>query len=94
MAIGADSIIKLILFVLFVLVLVFVGGVFNMVVWPVMDNVVDVSLMNDLGWGTPQDVAVLFGAIALLALGVVVVMWWIIGPIRDDVRQEQGPGGF
>lgn len=95
MAIGADSIVKLILTVLFVLILVAVAGVFAMLVEPILDGVIDTGLMSDLGWGVPFDVLVLFAGIAMLALGVVVVLWWIVSPIRDDVRQEQvRRGGF
>lgn len=94
MAPGPDAIIKLILTVLFIPVLVFVAGVFNMLVGPIINDVIDVQLMNDLGWGVPQDVAVLFGALAMIGLGIVVILWYIVSPIRDDVRQEQSRGGF
>lgn len=95
MAIGADAIVKLILSVLFVLILVAVTGVFAMLVEPILNGVIDTSLMSDLGWGSPFDVAVLFAALALIGLGLVMLIWWIVSPIRDDVRQEQvRRGGF
>lgn len=91
---GADTILSVMFTILFVLVMVVVGGVFVQVVGPVLDGVVDTQLMTDLGWGVPQDVAVLFGALALIGLLLVIFFWWITKPVREDVRQEQIRRGF
>lgn len=86
---GADTIIKLIATVLFVFVLVFVAAVGTQLMDPVYTNVVDSQEMTDLGWGAPQDVVYLFMTISMIALGIVVILWWVASPIRDDVRQEE-----
>lgn len=94
MAPGADTIIKLIVTVILITVLVFVAGVYNLVVGPVWDNVVDPSLMTDLNWASPQDVVLLLGGLALIAMLIIVFIWWIVSPVREDVRQEQTRGRF
>lgn len=86
---GVDTIIGLIVVFMTVVALVFVTGVFNMVVGPVYDHVVSPTLMSDLGWGSPNDVILLFGGLAMVSLLGVIVMWWILKPIRSDVRQTE-----
>lgn len=89
--VGVDTIFKLIATVLFTLVLMFVMAVGFTLMDPIYNNVIDTQLMSDLGWGAPQNVVMLFAGLGLIGLGLVVVIWWIASPIREDVRQEQRP---
>lgn len=86
---GADTIIKLIATIVFTLFLLFVMGVGYTLLDPIYNNVIDPGQMADLGWGAPQDVVMLFAGLGMIGLGIVVLLWWIASPIRDDVRQEQ-----
>lgn len=87
--VGADTIIRLIATVVFALVLLFVVAVGYSLMDPIYNNVIDESMMTGLGWGSPQDTIMLFAGLGLIGMGLVVVLWWIVSPIRDDVRQEQ-----
>jgi len=89
---GADTILSLIVAMVLITTLLFVAGVFNMVVGPVWQNVVDPALLKSLGWSSPQDVVLLFAGIALIAMLVIVFVWWVTKPIREDVRQEEVRG--
>lgn len=92
---GADTIVRLIASTLFLIVLVFVVGVGFTLADPIFNNVLDQTLMTDLGWGQPGLVVMLFMGMALIGLGLVVIIWWVVGPARDDVRQSvRGRGGF
>jgi uncharacterized BrkB/YihY/UPF0761 family membrane protein len=91
---GADTILSVMFTILFVLVMVVITGVFVQVSGPVLENVVDGQLMTDLGWGVPGDTVLLFAALALIAMMLIIFIWWITKPVREDVRQEQTRGGF
>lgn len=41
-----------------------------------------------LGWGDPGTTVIAFAAVGLIALLVVLVIWFIAAPIRNDVRQQ------
>lgn len=88
---GADTIIKLIATILFIFVLMFVFAVGVNLMDPIYEGVIDQGQMNDLGWGSPQDVVYMFATIGLVGMGIVVLLWWVFGFIRDDVRQEVQP---
>lgn len=91
--VGADSVVKLIATVVFILILLFVMAVGFTLMDPIYNNVIDTGLMTDLGWGAPQNVVMLFAGIGLIGLGLAVVVWWIFGWIREDVRQDVQPRG-
>lgn len=40
------------------------------------------------GWGGGPDVVMLFAGLAFIGLSIVLIVWLIVGSIRDDVRQE------
>lgn len=85
---GADTILKLIATVIFIPFLLFVMSIGYTLMEPIYEHVVDAGLMTELSWGSPQDVVLLFVGLALIGLGLVVFIWWIVSPIRDDVRQD------
>lgn len=90
--VGADSAVKLIASTVFLMLLVFVVGVGFTLVDPIYNTVVDTSQLSALGWGDPGLTLLLFMGIGLIGLGLVVILWWLVGWIRDDVRQDlQGP---
>jgi len=41
-----------------------------------------------LGWGTPVDSMMQFGALGMIGIILAVVLWGIFAPIRRDQRQE------
>lgn len=86
---GADTIIKLIGATVFLVVLLFVVGVGYTLADPIYNQVLDATLLSDLGWGNPGMVVMLFMGLSLIGLGIVVIIWFIVSPIRDDVRQDQ-----
>lgn len=87
--VGADSVVKLIAATVFMLVLLFIVGVGFTLAEPIFNQVLDQSLMGSLGWGDPGTVALLFMGLGLVGLGLVVILWWIVGWVRDDVRQDR-----
>lgn len=89
--VGADTIIRLIGSTLALFVLVFVAGVGYMLADPIYNDVIDPQEMTDLGWGAPQDVVMLFMGLAMIGIVIVIILWWIVAPARQDVRQEAGP---
>lgn len=86
---GADTIIKLIGATVFLVVLLFVVAVGFTLADPIYNQVLDATLLSDLGWGNPGMVVMLFMGLSLIGLGIVVILWFIVSPIRDDVRQDQ-----
>lgn len=89
---GVDTIFKLIGGTVFLVVLLFVTAVGFTLVDPIYNQVLDLPLLANLGWGDPGMVVLLFMGLSLIGLGIVVIIWWIASPIRDDVRQDtQGP---
>lgn len=44
---------------------------------------------SSLGWGTPGLDAMRFISFSMLGTLLVVVLWFVFSPIRDDVRQEE-----
>lgn len=88
---GADTIFKLVGGTLVLVILIFVVGVGFTLVDPIYNQVLDKTLMSDHGWGDPGAVALLFMGLSLIGIGLVVIVWWIASPIRDDVRQDTQP---
>lgn len=43
---------------------------------------------TSLGWSDPGGTTMLFASVALVALLLVIVIWFISAPIRADQRQE------
>lgn len=41
-----------------------------------------------LGWSDPGSTTMLFASVGLVALLLVVIIWFIVAPIRADQRQE------
>lgn len=41
-----------------------------------------------LDWGTPASTTITFASVALLALLLVLVIWFVTAPIRHDRRQQ------
>ena len=89
--VGASSVLKLFATTLFLVILAFVTAVGYSLIDPIYANTVDASLMTKLGWGAPQGTVITFMGISLAGLGLVVVLWWIFSPIREDTRQSQRP---
>lgn len=85
---GADTIFKLVGGTLTLVILIFVVGVGFTLVDPIYNQVLDLPLLSSLGWGDPGSIALLFMGLSLIGLGLVVIVWWIASPIRDDVRQD------
>lgn len=88
--VGADSVVKLIASTVFLAILVFVVAVGFTLIEPIFNTVISQSDLTALGWGNPATTLLLFTAMSLIALGVIVVLWWVVGWIREDVRQDIG----
>lgn len=89
--VGADTILRLIGATMALAFIIFVVGVFVMLVEPIQANLT----LGDLpaGWGTPQDTIFLFGGLAFVGLLLTVIIWWLVAPAREDVRQDVRPRG-
>lgn len=90
---GVDTILRLVGGTIALLFILFVVAVWTTLWDPIYNNVIDPQLMSDLGWGTPQDVVGLFAALAFIGLSMTVIVWWMVAPAREDVRQDvrRGP---
>lgn len=44
---------------------------------------------SSLGWGDPGGVVGLFTMLAMLGLLLLIIVWYVSAPIRDDKRQER-----
>lgn len=89
---GVDTILRLIGGTIAIFVIIFISGVFVMLYEPIQDSLT----LGDLpdGWGAPQDVVFLFGGLALVGLLMVIIIWWLVSPAREDVRQDVGGPPF
>lgn len=88
---GIDTVLRLIggtLAIVCIIVIAFFGV---KVIDPVFNNLT----FNDMPavWGSPQNVVYLFMTLAAIGLIAVVAIWWLVAPVRDDVRQEIQRGG-
>jgi len=83
---GADTIIRVIAAALFLMVLAFTTAVGFSLVDPIYSNLGGPPA--SLGWGNIPDIILNWMAVALIGLGLVVVLWMWLSPIRDDVRQD------
>lgn len=81
MASGTDTIVQLIIVLVLVTVLVFVVGVYDQLIGSMY------SAMFPQGGGTAK-VALLFGGLGLVGIFISVLTWWVISPVREDVRQD------
>lgn len=88
---AASRIIQLIMITLSLLVIIFVAGIYFALTDPIYNNVIDPAQMTRLGWGTPQDTTMLFAGLAFAGLVLVLIIWWIVSPVKNDVRQNTGP---
>lgn len=88
---AANTILRLIGATLSLIVIPFVAAVGYALFDPVYNNVIDPKEMEALGWGAPQDTIMLFAALAFIGLSMTVIIWWMVGRIRSDVRQETAP---
>lgn len=86
--VGTNTILRLIGGTIFLVALLFIVAVGFTLADPIYNQVIDSTLMSDLGWGDPAMVAMLFMGLSLIGMGIVVIIWWIVSPIRDDVRQD------
>lgn len=41
-----------------------------------------------LGWGTPANNVVVFAGVGMLGLLIVLLVWFVVAPIRRDRRQQ------
>lgn len=41
-----------------------------------------------LGWGTPGNTTVVFAGIGMLGLMLVLIIWFVVAPVRQDRRQQ------
>lgn len=88
---GVDTILRLIgASVAFVAVII-IGAVG----WQVIDPLYNNLGLGDLPsqWGAPQETVMFMAGLASIGLLIVIAVWWIVSPIRDDVRQDVRGGG-
>jgi len=90
---GVGTIARVIGGTITLVVIAWVMSVGYSLIEPIYTNTINPSLMTSLGWGAPQDVVMLFVALASAGLSIVVIIWWLVAPIREDVRQQQRFGG-
>lgn len=88
---GADTVLRVIGAILAIVVILFVSAVGLALTEPIYQNTIDVALMESLGWGAPQDTLMMFFGLGFIGLSLVVIIWLIASPIRDDVRQSRRP---
>lgn len=43
---------------------------------------------SGLGWGTPASTTVLFAGLGMLGLMLVLIIWFVVAPVRQDRRQQ------
>jgi len=84
---GVNTVLRIIGAILFLFVLMFVSAVGV----TLLDGIVPhVGAPASLNW--PEFDFYFFMSLGLVGLGIVVIVWLISAPIRNDVRQEQqGP---
>lgn len=88
---GADTIIRVIAVSIFLMVLAFTTAVGYALVDPIFSNIGGPPA--SLGWGPIAENVMFWMGVGLVGLGVVVVIWMFVSPIRDDVRQDVEGGG-
>lgn len=84
---GVNTILRIIGAGLSLFVIIFVSGVGITLIEPISKNLG--STPASLGW--PDVNFIFFMALGLIGLVIVVFIWLIVAPIRNDVRQEVGP---
>lgn len=88
--VGVSSVLRLIGATLALIIIAWVASVGFALFDAIYNDVIDPQKMKDLGWGAPQDTVMLFAALAFAGLTIVIVIWYLVAPVRDDVRQEIG----
>lgn len=83
---GADTILRVIAVGIFLMVLAFVTAVGFALVDPIFTNIGGPP--SSLGWGPLGENVIFWMSVSLIGLGVVVIIWMWVSPIRDDVRQD------
>lgn len=83
---GVDTVVRLIAATLGITVVIVVAFFGVQVIDPVYNNLG----FGDLpaGWGAPQETTYLFFTLAIIGLLAVIMIWWLVAPVRDDIRQE------
>lgn len=81
---GVNSVIRVIAAILTLLVLIFVTGVGLALYEPIARSLGDTPA--SLGWSDPN--FLFFMALGLVGLTITVIIWLIVAPVRNDVRQE------
>lgn len=69
------------------------------IITPVMYLILDALFLNmdfsaakEMGWDN-RDTLMKFAGLSLVGLSIVMILWMILAPIRQDVRQDVGPPG-
>lgn len=90
---GIDTILRVIGGTLATFVILVVLGLGVQLIDPIYNNVIDQSLFNSLGWGTPHQTVYFFAVLALVGLLIVIAIWLLVAEARNDVRQGVQRGG-
>ena len=87
---GADTVLRLVFGTMSIITVAFVAAVGYTVMDPIFAQR-NTELMTGLGWGTPHETVMLFAGLAFIGISMVVILWWLVAPVRQDVRQQAGP---
>lgn len=88
---GVDTVLRLMGGSLAILVIIVVGFFGVKVIDPIFANLTFGDMPSQ--WGAPEEVVYLFVTLAFIGLIGVVIIWWLVAPVRDDTRQDIRQGG-